>query len=62
MAGRIAEVDSQRSIVEDDVSQDELLMREEDLDRATAVTIHPGVGSPPGTAGQLCENEPAHFV
>ena len=39
MAGRIAEVDSQRSIVEDTTFRlDELLMREEDLDYATAVT------------------------
>jgi len=39
MAGRIAEIDSQRSIVEDTTFRlDELLMREEDLDYATAVT------------------------
>ena len=39
MAGRIAEIESQRSIVEDTTFRlDELLMREEDLDYATAVT------------------------
>ena len=39
MAGRIAEIDSQRAVIEDTTFRlDELLMREEDLDYATAVT------------------------
>ena len=39
MAGRIAEIDSQRAITEDTTFRlDELLMREEDLDYAAAVT------------------------
>jgi len=39
MAGRVSEIESQRAIIEDtQLRLDELLMREDDLDYATAVT------------------------